>query len=85
MLLRMKLTKPKGVVREVFFLVRHFDSDFYLRYYDFVHFSMRLNYPALDCYLAGFAGYSLVFSKWYSYLESNKKISWLNLQAGLLG
>ena len=77
--------KPKDVVRVVFFLVQDFDSDFYLRYYGFVHFSMHLNYPASGCYLAGFAGYFLVFSKWYSYLENNKKISWLNLQAGLPG
>jgi hypothetical protein len=81
----MKLTKPKDEFREVFFPVQHFDLDFYLRYYGFVHFLMHLNDPALDCCLAGFAGYSLVFSKWYSYLESNKKIIWLNPQAGLPG
>lgn len=85
MLLRMKLMKPKDVVRMVFFLVQDFDSNFYLRYFGFVHFSMHLNYPASGCCLAGFSGYSLVFSKLYSYLESNKKISWLNPQAGLPG
>ena len=77
--------KPKDVVRMVFFLVQDFDSNFYLRYFGFVHFSMHLNYPASDFCLAGFAGYSLVFSKLYSCLESNKKISWLNPQAGLPG
>jgi hypothetical protein len=81
----MKLTKPKDVVRAVFFHAQHFDSNFYLYYYDFAHFSMHLNYPALHYYLAGFAGYSLVFSKLYSYLENNKKISWLNPQADLPG
>ena len=95
MLLRMKLMKPKDVVRMVFFLVQDFDSNFYLRYFGFVHFSMQalnlvkvtvkdfIDNGPTDSELE--AAKSNLIGGFPLRLESNKKISWLNPQAGLPG
>ena len=80
MLWMMRQMKPKGAVRVAFFHAQRFDSGYYFHCYCFDHFSIHLDYSVFDYSLFGIAGYSLVFSKWYSSinLENNKKNQLVN-------
>ena len=84
MLLMWKRTKPKDVFRVVSFYAHCFCLSFHSYCYGFDYFSIHLNYPVFDRYLGGIAGYFLVFSKAYSsiLIESDKNVSWLELQVG---
>jgi len=82
MLWMMQRKKPKDVARVTFFHAQYFGSSFYSNYSGFDYCSIHSICPFFECFLGEIAGYSLVFSKWYSStIESNKNFSKLKPQA----